>query len=73
QWSTQRFPEPKPGDTLPFSLTMPASISPGRPATMHIETSLDNDVGIYYLTLEASGEGITRSVDVALVVDPVLQ
>jgi hypothetical protein len=70
EWSTQRFPDPKPADSLPLGVTLPDSITPGRPAVLHIETSTDNDVGIYFIRLEASGGGITRTVDVALVVDP---
>jgi serine/threonine-protein kinase len=69
-WSTQRFPNPRPGDTLPFGVSLPASTTPGRPARLHIETSVDNDVGIYFLTLQASGAGLTKTIDVALVVDP---
>ncbi|HET6315696.1 MAG TPA: hypothetical protein VFG86_04510, partial [Chloroflexota bacterium] len=70
QWSTQRFPQPRPGDTLPLDVSLPDSVAPGRTATLHIETSEGNDVGIYYLTLEASGGGVTKTVDIALVVDP---
>jgi hypothetical protein len=70
QWSTQRFPDPKPADTLPLNVSLPASATPGRPVTVHIQTSLDDDVGIYFLTLEASAGGITKTIDIALVVDP---
>jgi tRNA A-37 threonylcarbamoyl transferase component Bud32 len=70
QWSTQRFPQPKPGDTFPLAVSLPDSVAPGRSAILHIETSDQNDVGIYFLTLEASGGGVTRTIDIALVVDP---
>jgi hypothetical protein len=70
EWSTQRFPTPRPGDTLPLAVTLPASTTSGRPVRLHIETSVENDVGIYFLTLVASGGGITRTIDIALVIDP---
>lgn len=70
EWSTQRFPEPKPPDSLPLNVTMPDSIAPGQTATIHIETSPDNEVGIYFLILEASGDGVTKRAEVALVLDP---
>jgi hypothetical protein len=69
EWSTQRFPTHRPGDTLPLSVTLPESVAPGRPATLHIETSLADDVGIYYLELEAAGGGLSKTVEIALVVD----
>jgi hypothetical protein len=53
-----------------LGVTLPASTTSGRPVRLHIETSVDNDVGIYFLTLEASGGGITRTIDIALVIDP---
>jgi hypothetical protein len=70
EWSTQRFPDAKPGDTFPLPYTLPESATPGRPAVLHIETSAGNDVGIYYLKLEASGGGVVKTIDIALVVDP---
>lgn len=70
QWSTQRFPQPKPGDTFPLPVALPDSVAPGRSATLHIETSDQSDVGIYFVTIEASAGDITRTLDVALVVDP---
>ena len=70
QWSTQRFPQPRSADSLPLGVTLPDSVAAGRSATLHIETSDQTDVGIYYLTVEAAGGGVTKTVDVALVVDP---
>src|SRR5262249_48955193 len=70
QWSTQRFPQPKPGDTFPLAVTLPASGPPGRSATLHIETNDQSDIGIYFMTIEASGGDVTKTIDVALVVDP---
>jgi len=69
EWSTQRFPNHRTGDTLPMSVTLPESVMPGQPATLHIETSTSDDVGIYYLELEASGGGISKTVEIALVLD----
>src|SRR5207244_13331288 len=57
EWSTQRFPNHRTGDTLAMSVTLPESVMPGQPATLHIERSSSDDVGIYYLRLEASGGG----------------
>jgi hypothetical protein len=70
EWSTQRFPTAKPGDTFPLPHTLPDSATPGRPAVLHIETSAESEVGIYYLKLEAAGGGVTQTIDIALVVDP---
>jgi hypothetical protein len=70
QWSTQQFPDPQPGDTLPLSVSLPSSVQPGRPAVLHIQSTITSNFGIYYLTLEASGGGVTRSVEIALVIDP---
>ncbi|HET6318851.1 MAG TPA: hypothetical protein VFG86_20540 [Chloroflexota bacterium] len=65
QWSSQRFPEPKDGSTLPLAVRLPGSTAPGSTATMHLETA-GADPGIYYMTLQASGGGQTKSVDLAL-------
>ncbi len=70
RWWTQRFPQPKSPDSLPLGVSVPDSVAPGRSATVHIETSDQNDVGIYFLTVEASAGDVVRSVDLALVVDP---
>jgi hypothetical protein len=67
QWNTQRFPNPHDPSTLPLQLTFPATISPGQTATVHVETTAA-DTGIYFITLQASGEGITQTVDLSLVV-----
>jgi hypothetical protein len=71
EWSTQRFPEPKPADTLPLQVSVPASATPGQPARVRIQTTTGDEPGIYYLTLEASGSGITKTIEIALVVDSV--
>ncbi|HEY3063784.1 MAG TPA: hypothetical protein VGL99_32835 [Chloroflexota bacterium] len=66
QWSTQRFPEPKDGGSLPLGLSMPGSTKPGDTATLHFETA-GADAGIYYLTVEAAGGGMSHAFDLALV------
>ncbi|MCA1646014.1 MAG: hypothetical protein LC797_11310 [Chloroflexi bacterium] len=51
-------------------MTLPDSITPGRPVVLHLETSAENDIGIYFFTLQAAGGGLTKTIDVALVVAP---
>jgi hypothetical protein len=68
QWSTQRFPEPKDGSSLPLGLTLPGGVKPGDTATLHFETA-SADAGIYYLTVEAAGGGLSHSFDLALVLN----
>jgi len=70
EWSTQRFPDHKPAGTLPLEIGLAENAVPGKPVVLHIQTSAENDPGIYYLTLEASGDGITKTAEIALVVDP---
>jgi len=69
EWSTQRFPDPKPADTLPLNVSLPASTTAGVPARLRIQTTAGDEVGIYYLVLEASGGGITKTIEIALVID----
>jgi hypothetical protein len=68
QWSTQRFPEPKDPSSLPLSATLPDSVSPGATAMLHFETA-GADPGIYYIKVQADGGGITRTFDLALVLN----
>jgi hypothetical protein len=68
RWSTQRFPEAKDGSTLPLGFSAPSSIKPGETATLHFETA-GADPGIYFVTVEADGGGLSRSFDLALVVN----
>jgi hypothetical protein len=68
QWSTQRFPEPRDVSSLPLDVTFPSTVLPGQTATVHIETA-GADPGIYFLTLEAAGGGLSKTVQLALVVD----
>jgi hypothetical protein len=65
QWSSQRFPEPKDPGSLPLQVSLPATLTAGDTATVHIETA-SADPGIYYLTLQATAANLTRTVDLAL-------
>jgi hypothetical protein len=68
QWSTQRFPDPQDGSTLPLMASFPETINPGDKATVHFETA-GADPGIYYITLEATGGEIAKTLDLALVLE----
>jgi hypothetical protein len=68
QWSTQRFPDPQDGSTLPLPMSMPETVSPGETATIHLETA-GADPGIYYITVQATSGAISTSFDLALVVN----
>jgi hypothetical protein len=67
RWSTQRFPEPKEGGSLPLALSMPPSVRPGDTATLHFETA-GADPGIYYITVQATGGENRHLVNLALAV-----
>ncbi len=69
QWSTQRFPDPQDGSTFPIGVTMPTTINPGDSFSLHLDTSTAPEPGIYYFTVQATGGEMTRTVDVALVVN----
>jgi len=68
QWSTQRVPEPQDPSALPIQLRLPGAIVPGLTATVRFET-VGAEPGIYFLQLEATGGGQSRTVDLALVVN----
>ena len=68
QWSTQRFPDAKDGSTLPLAASVPSGVKPGETATLHFETA-GADPGIYFMRVEASGGAITKSFDLALVLN----
>jgi hypothetical protein len=68
EWSTQRFPTRQPGATLPLQVMVPDRLALGQPMPMRLGTS-GVDPGIYYVVLEASGDGQRRTVELALVVD----
>ena len=68
QWSTQRFPEAKDGSTLPLAASLPNGVKPGDTATLHFETD-GADPGIYYIRVQADGGGVTKTFDLALVLN----
>ena len=68
QWSTQRFPSAKDGSSLPLAATLPTGVKPGDTATLHFETA-GADPGIYYIKVEADGGGLSKTFDLALVLN----
>jgi len=68
QWSTQRFPDPKDGSTLPLAASVPSGVKPGDSARLHFET-VGADPGIYFIKVQADAGGITRAFDLALVLN----
>ncbi len=85
QWSTQRFPDPQDGSSFPMGVgiyvpqrapepgdpgtPLPVTLNPGDTATIRFNTADAPEPGIYFVTLEASGGGQTRTVDLALVLN----
>lgn len=67
QWSTQRFPDAKDGSTLPLAASVPGGVKPGDTATLHFETA-GADPGIYFIRVQADSGGISKTMDLALVV-----
>jgi hypothetical protein len=67
-WSTQRFPQAQDPGAVPLGLTLPSNVSPGQVATIHIDTS-GADPGIYYLDLVATGGGMSKGIELPLVVN----
>ena len=67
-WSTQRVPQSQDPGTLPLQITLPDQVMPGTTATVHLETA-GAEPGIYYLNIQATGGGITKTVQLALVVN----
>ncbi|MCA1646067.1 MAG: hypothetical protein LC797_11580 [Chloroflexi bacterium] len=68
QWSTQRFPEPRDGSSLPLAATLPGSVKPGETATLHFETA-GADPGIYFIRVQAEASSMSKSFDLALVLN----
>jgi hypothetical protein len=68
QWSTQRFPEPKDGSSLPLAPSFPGSIKPGETATLHFETA-GADPGIYFIRVQADAGGTSKTFDLALAIN----
>jgi hypothetical protein len=67
-WSTQRVPQPQDPSTLPLQLTLPQPTQPGTTATVHVGTA-GAEPGIYYLDVQATGGGISKTVQLALVIN----
>jgi hypothetical protein len=67
-WSTQRFPQAQDPSTLPLAVTVPTSVMPGLIGTLHIETA-GAEPGLYFLDLVVSGGGISKPIELALVVN----
>ncbi len=67
-WSTQRFPQPQDPATLPVQVSLPAPVVPGQTGMVHVETS-GAGPGIYFLDLVGTGGGLTKDVQLALVVN----
>jgi hypothetical protein len=67
-WSTQRFPAAQDPSSLPLGLAMPGSVPPGQTATIHLETA-GAEPGIYFIDVKATSAGISKTVQLALVVN----
>ncbi len=67
-WSTQRFPLPQDPGSLPLQVTVPSSVVPGLVAQVHVETA-GAEPGIYFLDLVATGGGMSKTIELALVVN----
>jgi hypothetical protein len=67
-WSTQRVPDAQDASTLPLGLSMPSTVMPGQVATIHVDTT-GAEPGIYYLDFVATGGGVSKVVELPLVVD----
>jgi hypothetical protein len=68
QWSSQRVPAAQDPSTLPLDVRLPSATQPGLVGTLHVTTA-GAEPGIYYLTLQASGGGQNKAVELALVVN----
>ncbi|HEY2593593.1 MAG TPA: hypothetical protein VGK33_06810, partial [Chloroflexota bacterium] len=67
-WSTQRFPQPQDPSTLPLQVTLPGPVTPGQTGMVHIETA-GAGPGIYFIDVVGTGGGMTRDVQLALVIN----
>ena len=68
QWSTQRFPDAQDGSTAAAG----RDAAEGRQARRHRDTAFRTagaDPGIYFMRVEASGGGISKTFDLALVLN----
>jgi hypothetical protein len=67
-WSTQRFPQPQDPGSLPLQVSLPGPVAPGQTGTVHVETAGAGQ-GIYFIDIVATGGGMSKDVQLALVVD----
>jgi hypothetical protein len=67
QWSSQRVPETQEPATLPLHVTLPGTTQPGLSGMLHVETA-GAEPGIYYVTVQGSGGGQTKTFELALAV-----
>lgn len=68
-WSSQRVPTAQDPGSLPLRVSTPSYVMPGQSAAViHVETA-GAEPGIYYLDLVATGGDITKSVELALVIN----
>lgn len=67
-WSTQREPFSHDAGSLPLQLTLPSPTMPGLTATFHLGTD-GAEPGIYFLDIHASGGGVDKTFQLALVVN----
>jgi hypothetical protein len=69
EYSTQRDPTPQGSLPDSLSLSVPDSVSPGDDVSVQVQTRDDVAPGIHFVTLELSGGGITRTVDLVVQVE----
>ena len=68
-WSSQRVPTAQDPASLPLRVSTPTFVSPGTSAAVvHVETA-GAEPGIYYLDIVATGGDITKTVELALVIN----
>jgi hypothetical protein len=67
-WSTQRFPQPQDPASLPLHVTLPNAVVPGQTGMVHVETA-GAGPGIYFLDVVGTGGGMTKDVQLALVIN----
>jgi hypothetical protein len=67
-WNTQRVPDPQDPSALPLQVSLPSTTPIGQTAVVHVGTA-GAEPGIYFLTIQADGGGVSKSTQLALVVD----
>jgi len=67
-WSTQRVPQAQEPSGLPLAVSLPSAVAPGQVGVVHVETA-GAEPGIYFLDLVATGGGMSKPVELALVVN----